>query len=133
LSQIVFRLLFFQSLLAFSPSLAPMRLSARKTDRNWLKSLKSEGCSDTVPDMKVEDPEWSASGIVPQARDAQDLSISYLREVCTSYKQTIYFCDDFKENAEIISVCKPWKPDADVSAFGYLHDRQTPCLLIPGL
>jgi len=24
--------------------------------------------------MKVEDPEWSASGIVPQARDAQDLS-----------------------------------------------------------
>ena len=50
-----------------------------------------------------------------------------------AYKQTIYFCDDFKENAENISVCKPWKPDADVSAFGYLHDRQTPCLLIPGL
>ena len=31
-----------------------------------------------------------------------------MREVCTSYKQTIYFCDDFKENAEIISVCKLW-------------------------
>lgn len=109
MSQIGFRLLFFRSLLAFSSSLDPMRLSARKTDRNWLKSLKSEGCSDTVPNMKVEDPEWSASGIVPQVRDAQDLSISYLREVCTSYKQTIYFCDDFKENVETMSVCKQWE------------------------
>ena len=86
-----------------------MRLSARKIARNWLKSLRSEGSSHTVLNLKAKDPEWSASGIVPQARDAQDLSISYLREVCTSYKQTIYFCDDFKENAEIISVCKPWK------------------------
>jgi len=36
-------------------------------------------------------------------------TISYLREVCTSYKQTIYFCDDFKENVETMSVCKQWK------------------------
>ena len=97
------------------------------------QSLKSESCSDAVPNMKVEDPERSASEIVPQACDAQDLSVSYLREVFTSYRQTVYFCDDFKKNTEIISVCKPWEPDADVSAFGYLHDRQTPCLLIPGL
>ena len=78
LSQIGCRLLFFQSLLAFSPSLAPMRLNERKTDRNWPKSLKSESCPDTVPDMKVEDPERSACQIVPQACDAQDLSASYL-------------------------------------------------------
>lgn len=109
MSQIGFRLLFFRSLLAFSSSLDPMRLSARKIDRNWLKSLRSEGGSHTVLNLKAKDPERSASGIVPQVRDTQDLSISYLREVCTSYKQTIYFCDDFKENVETMSVCKQWK------------------------